>query len=137
MIRCPGFDAPCKVCLCLVIFLTISSTIFDKPVNALTISTGEPFSGRLINGVQFPSQLHGYKLLDEKRSFTTPEVVGALLEAAERFEAGIRILVTSFWVISQAKAEGGSRATNPTRTDVMWTWGFLPKTMPHWSALSQ
>ena len=88
MIRCRGFDVPGGVCLCLAILLTMSSTIFAKPVNALTISTGEPFRGRLINGVQFPSQLHGYKLLDENRSFTTPEVVGALLEAAARFKAG-------------------------------------------------
>jgi murein endopeptidase len=66
----------------------MSTTIFDKPVNALTISAGEPFRGRLINGVKFPSQLHGYKLLDENRSFTTPEVVGALLKASKAFKAG-------------------------------------------------
>ena len=65
------------------------SNHFHKPVNALTISAGEPFRGCLINGVQFPSQLHGYKLLDENRSFTTPEVVGALLEAAEKFKSQV------------------------------------------------
>ncbi len=52
----------------------------------MTISAGEPSRGSLINGVQFPSQLHGYKLLDENRSFTTPEVVGTLLEATEKFK---------------------------------------------------
>ncbi len=88
MTRCRRFGLPSGVCLCLVILLTMLSTILDKPVDALTISAGEPFRGRLINGVRFPSQLHGYKVLDENRSFTTPEVVGALLEASARFKAG-------------------------------------------------
>ncbi len=70
-----------------LIILTVLSTIFARPVDAVTISTGEPFRGSLINGVQFPSPLHGYRLTDENCSFTTPEVVGALLEAAEGFKA--------------------------------------------------
>jgi murein endopeptidase len=60
--------------------------MFDNPIHAMTISVGEPFRGGLINGVQFPSQLVGCKLSDEDRSYTTPEVVGALLDAFKKFE---------------------------------------------------
>lgn len=107
MTRFRGFDVPSGVCLSLVIFLTMSATIFDKPVNALTISAGEPFRGCLINGVQFPSQLHGYKLLDENRSFTTPEVVGALLEAAEKFKS--RYPDSCDIVLGDFSCKGGGR----------------------------
>ena len=86
MTRCESYNGQSGVWLFLAIFLTMSSTIFVHPVNALTISIGEPFGGSLINGVQFPSGFHGFKLLDENRNFTTPEVVGALLDAAERFK---------------------------------------------------
>jgi hypothetical protein len=42
-----------------------------------------PYDGHLENGVVFPNQFAGYHLNDESRSYTTPEVVGALLDAIE------------------------------------------------------
>ena len=107
MTRCKGFTVPSGVCFSLLIFLTMASTIFDRPVNALTISVGEPFRGHLINGVQFPSQLHGYKLSDENRSFTTPEVVGALLEADEKFKT--RYPDSCDVVLGDFSGKGGGR----------------------------
>ncbi len=73
------------VCLPVVFLFTLSPIIIDDAFCAITTSVGEPFRGCLINGVKFPSNMHGYKLGDEDRSYTTPEVVGALLDAFERF----------------------------------------------------
>lgn len=64
---------------------TLSPLVFCNSLYALTISSGEPFGGRLINGVQFPSQLPGYELGKKDFCYTTPEVVGALLDALEMF----------------------------------------------------
>jgi LysM repeat protein len=48
-----------------------------------TASYGRPYQGRLENGVLFPTFFPGYRLGDESKSYTTPEVVGALLDAIE------------------------------------------------------
>ncbi len=60
-----------------------SSLTFIQTCQALTVSLGHPYQGRLENGVVFPNQFPGYHLRDESRSYTTPEVVGALLDAIE------------------------------------------------------
>jgi LysM repeat protein len=60
-----------------------SSLTFIQTCQALTVSYGRPYQGRLDNGVVFPDQFPGYHLRDESRSYTTPEVVGALLDAIE------------------------------------------------------
>jgi LysM repeat protein/murein endopeptidase len=60
-----------------------SSLTFIQTCQALTVSYGHPYQGRLENGVVFPNQFPGYHLRDESRSYTTPEVVGALLDAIE------------------------------------------------------
>lgn len=83
---CKVFLKSIGVCLSLAIIFTVSSTIWDNPLWAITVSIGEPSRGNLINGVKFPSSLHGYKVSDEDRAYTTPEVVGALLDAFEKFE---------------------------------------------------
>ena len=74
------------VCLSLAVLFTLTSTIFSNPLCAITISVGVPYRGSLVNGIEFPSDLHGYRLGDKDRSYTTPEVVGALIEAFGRFE---------------------------------------------------
>ncbi|HOV84805.1 MAG TPA: penicillin-insensitive murein endopeptidase [Syntrophobacteraceae bacterium] len=53
-------------------------------VLGITASVGQPYHGRLVNGVPFPNQFQGYTLRDQERSYTTPEVVGAVLDAVER-----------------------------------------------------
>ena len=60
-----------------------SSLTFIQTCQALTISYGHPYQGHLENGVVFPNQFQGYHLRDESRSYTTPEVAGALLDAIE------------------------------------------------------
>ncbi len=67
----------------LATIFVFSSLIFIQTCQALTISYGHPYHGRLENGVVFPNQFPGYHLRDESRSYTTPEVVGALLDAIE------------------------------------------------------
>ncbi len=69
--------------LVLTTVLVVSSLIFIQTCQALTVSYGRPYQGRLENGVVFPNQFPGYHMRDESRSYTTPEVVGALLDAIE------------------------------------------------------
>lgn len=56
---------------------------FTRYAEAITASIGQPYSGRLINGIPFPRQFPGYQLREEDRTYTTPEVIGALLDAIE------------------------------------------------------
>ncbi len=64
------------------VFFVFSLT-FIQDVQALTASYGRPYGGHLENGVPFPTQFPGYKLREESRTYTTPEVIGALLDAIE------------------------------------------------------
>ncbi len=50
---------------------------------AMTRSIGYPFEGRLENGIPFPNLFRGYQLRSEEHTYTTPEVIGALLDAIE------------------------------------------------------
>jgi LysM repeat protein/murein endopeptidase len=65
----------------------VSSLILTHNCQAITASYGHPYRGYLENGVVFPDQFPGYHLRDENRSYTTPEVVGALLDAIEAVRA--------------------------------------------------
>lgn len=65
-----------------VVFFVFSLT-FIQDIQALTASYGRPYGGHLENGVPFPTQFPGYKLREESRTYTTPEVIGALLDAVE------------------------------------------------------
>ncbi|MHC1725079.1 MAG: penicillin-insensitive murein endopeptidase [Syntrophobacteraceae bacterium] len=69
--------------LVLTTALFVSSTVNIKQSQALTASQGRPYHGRLDNGVVFPNQFPGYHLRDANRAYTTPEVVGAMLDAIE------------------------------------------------------
>ena len=75
-----------RALICTLVLTTVfvvSSLIFIQICQALTISYGHPYHGSLENGVPFPTQFPGYHLRDESKSYTTPEVVGALLDAIE------------------------------------------------------
>lgn len=61
----------------------VTSATFIQNCQALTASSGQPYRGRLENGVPFPNCFPGYQLREESRTFTTPEVIGALLDAIE------------------------------------------------------
>lgn len=61
----------------------VSLTTFAQNTQALTASHGRPYHGRLENGVPFPNCFPGYQLREEGKTYTTPEVVGALLDAVE------------------------------------------------------
>lgn len=50
---------------------------------AITASIGRPYHGKLKNGVPFPREFSGYQLREEELTYTTPELVGALLDAIE------------------------------------------------------
>lgn len=61
----------------------IPLTFLVEKTQALTASVGQPYHGKLVNGVPFPAQFPGYRLREEGRTYTTPEVVGALLDAID------------------------------------------------------
>ncbi|MCX7823735.1 MAG: penicillin-insensitive murein endopeptidase [Syntrophobacterales bacterium] len=52
-------------------------------LEAMTRSVGYPFEGRLENGIPFPREFRGYQLRSVEHTYTTPEVIGALLDAIE------------------------------------------------------
>ena len=70
----------CTSLLLLPIFLAIP----DPPASAITASIGQPYRGYLVNGIPFPSQFRGYQLREEERTYATPELIGAVLDAIER-----------------------------------------------------
>lgn len=72
------------VVLCLVFVCFPVVIINFGEVLAFTASVGQPYHGRLVNGVPFPNLFQGYNLRDQERSYTTPEVIGALLDAIDR-----------------------------------------------------
>ncbi|NSW87807.1 MAG: penicillin-insensitive murein endopeptidase [Syntrophobacteraceae bacterium] len=65
------------------ISIILPSIFFVNPIQALTASYGQPYNGRLVNGVPFPKQFPGYQIRGEDQTHTTPEVVGAMLDAIE------------------------------------------------------
>lgn len=73
--------------LCFLTTLTIlilaAPTLIPQPAQALTASFGQPYHGYLSNGVAFPRQLNGYTIRDEDHTYTTPEVIGAMLDAID------------------------------------------------------
>lgn len=65
----------------IVLFLPL--TVFTQQTHAVTASIGQPYHGRLLNGIPFPTQFPGYHVRDESHTYTTPEVIGALLDGIE------------------------------------------------------
>ncbi|SFM48118.1 penicillin-insensitive murein endopeptidase [Thermodesulforhabdus norvegica] len=53
----------------------------------ITRSIGYPWAGRLKNGIPFPRQFSGYILRSPEHTYTTPEVIGALLDAIKGVQA--------------------------------------------------
>ena len=73
-----------KTFLCILIAANLILLAFlCEKTQALTMSVGQPYHGKLINGVPFPAQFPGYRLREVDRTYTTPEVVGAMLDAID------------------------------------------------------
>lgn len=66
-----------------LVFLPILFCFSNEPAQALTASVGQPYHGRLVNGIPFPRQFQGYQLREEDHTYATPELIGALLDAIE------------------------------------------------------
>jgi len=75
--------------------------------HALTLSIGEPYRGRLVNGVPFPTDMGGYIVRDPDRSYATPELIGSLLDAIESVREKYPNTVDLF--IGDFSAPGGGR----------------------------
>ncbi len=91
------------VCVITMWFLLV---LFEGFAFSITVSVGRPYQGRLVNGIPFPDQFQGYSLRDPERSYTTPEVIGALLDAfdavRERYPETCNLFVGDF-----SRAGGG------------------------------
>ena len=72
-----GFTSAC------VVAAAVLQPFFIQSVQAITASVGQPYHGRLVNGIPFPAQFPGYQLREEGRTYTTPEVIGAVLDAVD------------------------------------------------------
>ncbi|ABK18463.1 penicillin-insensitive murein endopeptidase [Syntrophobacter fumaroxidans] len=72
-----------NIFLFFLLALLLSSAGFVQQTEAVTASYGQPYNGRLVNGIPFPTQFPGYQLREEERTYTTPEIVGAMLDAVE------------------------------------------------------
>lgn len=65
----------------IILFLFPLSISNASTGSFITASIGKPNHGRLINGIPFPSDIGGYKLRSRRRSYTSPEVIGGVLDA--------------------------------------------------------
>jgi LysM repeat protein/murein endopeptidase len=74
---------------------------------AMTIAAGKPYHGRLVNGIPFPDQFRGYRIGSPDRSYTTPEVIGTLLDAVEAVQREYPNTCELF--IGDLSASGGGR----------------------------
>lgn len=72
-----GFTSAC------VVAAAVLQPFFGQSVQAITASVGQPYHGRLVDGIPFPTQFPGYQVREEGRTYTTPEVVGAVLDAID------------------------------------------------------
>ncbi len=75
--------------------------------HALTLSIGEPYRGRLVNGVPFPTDMGGYMVRDPERAYATPELIGSLLDAIDSVREKYPNTVDLF--IGDFSAPGGGR----------------------------
>ncbi|NLI82156.1 MAG: LysM peptidoglycan-binding domain-containing protein [Deltaproteobacteria bacterium] len=69
--------------VCILVLTLLTTLYLPASAKAITASVGQPYHGRLINGVPFPEQFEGYQVRDEARSYATPELIGALLDALD------------------------------------------------------
>ncbi len=73
-----------KLPFVLILAAAVPATFFpSQPTLAITASIGQPYHGRLVNGVPFPEEFQGYNIRDEERAYATPELIGALLDAVD------------------------------------------------------
>lgn len=84
-----------------------SCLIWTSASHALTQSIGEPWNGRLVNGIVFPTDMGGYKVRDPDLAYATPELIGSLLEAIEAVRDKYPNTVDLF--IGDFSAPGGGR----------------------------
>ncbi len=65
------------------LMLTLLLTFSSSQASNITASIGKPYRGSLENGIPFPTQFEGYTLRQQDRTYATPEVIGAMLDAIE------------------------------------------------------
>ncbi|MEJ5364526.1 MAG: penicillin-insensitive murein endopeptidase [Desulfosoma sp.] len=92
------FGTVATLCTCLA---------WTPSTHALTLSIGEPYRGRLVNGVPFPTDMGGYIVRDPDRAYATPELIGSLLDAIDSVREKYPNTVDLF--IGDFSAPGGGR----------------------------
>ncbi len=63
--------------------MLVFSTVNLAATFKVTRAIGYPWAGRLENGIPFPRVFDGYILRDKSHTYTTPELIGALLDTIQ------------------------------------------------------
>ncbi|MCU0574697.1 MAG: penicillin-insensitive murein endopeptidase [Syntrophobacteraceae bacterium] len=93
--------------------ILLSIPLTPDPSQAITASIGQPYHGRLVNGIPFPRQFSGYQLREDDRTYATPEVIGAMLDAIDTVQKqfpGIQSLYFGDFSLPNGGAMGGHRS---------------------------
>ncbi|MEJ5349013.1 MAG: penicillin-insensitive murein endopeptidase [Desulfosoma sp.] len=98
---------------------------------ALTVSIGEPYRGRLVNGIPFPLDMGGYKVRDPELSYATPELIGSLLDAIEvvreRYPNTVDLFIGDFSAADGGRLKGHKSHQNGRDVDLgMYALGNQP-----------
>lgn len=93
--------------------ILLSIPLTPDPSQAITASVGQPYHGRLVNGIPFPRQFSGYQLREADRTYTAPEVIGAMLDAIDTVQKqfpGTQSLYFGDFSLPNGGAMGGHRS---------------------------
>lgn len=116
------FGTLATLCTCLA---------WAPPSQALTLSIGEPYRGRLVNGVQFPTDMGGYVVRDPDLAYATPELVGSLLDAIdtvrEKYPNTVDLFIGDFSAPEGGRLKGHKSHQNGRDVDLgMYALGNQP-----------
>lgn len=99
--------------------------------HALTLSIGEPYNGRLVNGIPFPTHMGGYTIRNPDLAYATPELIGSLLEAIEavreKYPNTVDLFIGDFSGPSGGRLKGHKSHQNGRDVDIgMYAIGNQP-----------
>ncbi len=116
------FATAATLCTCLA---------WTSSSQALTLSIGEPYRGRLVNGIPFPLDMGGYKVRNPELSYATPELIGSLLDAIEvvreRYPNTVDLFIGDFSASGGGRLKGHKSHQNGRDVDLgMYALGNQP-----------
>ncbi|ROQ90877.1 LysM peptidoglycan-binding domain-containing protein [Desulfosoma caldarium] len=95
---------------------------WSAAAQALTLSIGKPYKGRLVNGIQFPTHMGGYTVRNPELAYATPELIGSLLEAIEavrdKYPNTVDLFIGDFSARNGGRLKGHKSHQNGRDVDV-------------------